>query len=151
MSGKRAISTTSRRELSSSFFFHLQGKVPKEIHAILTETLACFLPGRAKDLSAPLYVRMSISDELWLRLDTLHSHHHVKVTWQEVRHMHGRTQGGQLVKATDSLCGWCSYPVRRWISHIEVPYYYWNWIFINLQENSGRGYGPIIIQTAGWW
>ena len=33
----------------------LQDKVPKEIHAILTETLACFLPGRAKDLSAPLY------------------------------------------------------------------------------------------------
>jgi len=54
MSGTRAISTTSRRELSSSFLF-LQGKVPKEIHAILTETLACFLPGRAKDLSPPLY------------------------------------------------------------------------------------------------
>jgi len=53
MSGTRAISTTSRRELSSSFFF-LQGKAPKEIHAILTETLACFLPRRAKDLSAPL-------------------------------------------------------------------------------------------------
>ena len=34
-------------------FFFLQGKAPKEIHAILTETLACFLPGRAKDLSAP--------------------------------------------------------------------------------------------------
>ena len=34
----------------------LQGKAPKEIHAILTETLACFLPGRAKDLSAPLYI-----------------------------------------------------------------------------------------------
>ena len=50
----RAISTTSRRELSSSFFY-LQGKAPKEIHAILTETLACFLPGRAKDLTAPLY------------------------------------------------------------------------------------------------
>ena len=31
----------------------LQGKAPKEIHAILTETLASFLPGRAKDLSAP--------------------------------------------------------------------------------------------------
>jgi len=30
--------------------------VPKEIHAILTETLACFLPGRAKDLSALLYI-----------------------------------------------------------------------------------------------
>jgi len=26
-----------------------------EIHAILRETLACFLPGRAKDLSAALY------------------------------------------------------------------------------------------------
>jgi len=33
----------------------LQGKAPKEIHAILTETLACFLPDGAKDLSAPLY------------------------------------------------------------------------------------------------
>ena len=38
------------------FFFFLQGKAPREIHAILTETLACFLPGRAKDLSAPLYI-----------------------------------------------------------------------------------------------
>jgi len=35
------------------FFSPLQGKAPKEIHAILTETLACFLPGRAKNLSAP--------------------------------------------------------------------------------------------------
>jgi len=34
--------------------FFLQGKAPKEIHAILTETLACFLPGRAKDLSESL-------------------------------------------------------------------------------------------------
>ena len=55
MSRTRANSTISRRELSSSLF--LQGKAPKEIHAILTETLACFLPGRAKDLSAPLYKR----------------------------------------------------------------------------------------------
>jgi len=36
-------------------FFFFQGKALKEIHVILTETLACFLPGRAKDLSAPLY------------------------------------------------------------------------------------------------
>ena len=36
---RRAISTTWRRELSSSFFFCLQGKAPKEIHAILAETL----------------------------------------------------------------------------------------------------------------
>jgi len=35
--------------------FCLQGKAPKEIHAILTETFTCFLPGRAKNLSAPLY------------------------------------------------------------------------------------------------
>jgi len=38
-------------------FFFLQGKAPKEIHAILTETLACLLPGRTKDLSAPLYTQ----------------------------------------------------------------------------------------------
>ena len=36
-------------------FFFLQVKAPKEIHAIPTETLACFLSGRVKDLSAPLY------------------------------------------------------------------------------------------------
>jgi len=54
MSGTRVISTTSRRELTSSSFLFLKGKAPKEIHAILTETLACFLPGRTKDLSAPL-------------------------------------------------------------------------------------------------
>jgi len=36
-------------------FFFLQGKALNEIHAILTETLASFLPGWAKDLSAPLY------------------------------------------------------------------------------------------------
>jgi len=30
-------------------FVYLQGKAPKEIHAILTETLACFFLGRAKD------------------------------------------------------------------------------------------------------
>jgi len=67
MSGTRAISTTSRRELSSSFFFPLQGKAPKVIHAILTETLACFLPGRAKDLSAPLYNRIAATGFVVLR------------------------------------------------------------------------------------
>jgi hypothetical protein len=40
-------------------FFFLHGKAQKEIHAILTEILACFLPGRAKDFSAPLYIQMS--------------------------------------------------------------------------------------------
>ena len=38
----RAISTTPKRELSN--FFFLQGKAPKEIHAILTETLAEHAP-----------------------------------------------------------------------------------------------------------
>ena len=36
--------------------FFLQGKAPKEIQAILTETLSFFFAGRAKDLSAPLYL-----------------------------------------------------------------------------------------------
>jgi len=40
---------------ASCQIFSLQGKAPKEIQAILAETLACFLPGWAKDLSAPLY------------------------------------------------------------------------------------------------
>ena len=39
-------------------FLFLQGKTPKEIDAILTETLDCFHPGRAKDLSAPLFIVM---------------------------------------------------------------------------------------------
>ena len=55
MSGTRAISTTSRRELSSSFFSPPQGKASKEIRAILTEKSACLLPSRAKDLTAALY------------------------------------------------------------------------------------------------
>jgi len=54
MSGTREISTTSRRKPSSSPPYPLQGKAPKEIQAVLTDKLACFLPGRAKDLSVPL-------------------------------------------------------------------------------------------------
>jgi len=42
------------RDASCYQEFFLEGKVPKEIHAILTESLDCFLPGRAKDLSTPL-------------------------------------------------------------------------------------------------
>ena len=37
-------------------FLSLQDKAPKEIHAILPETLACFLPARANDLSASLHI-----------------------------------------------------------------------------------------------
>ena len=49
----RDINNIETRAVIKLFF--LQRKAPKEIHAILTETLACFLPARAKDLSAPLY------------------------------------------------------------------------------------------------
>jgi len=35
-------------------FIFLKGKAPKEIHAILTEKLTGFLPGRDKDLSPHL-------------------------------------------------------------------------------------------------
>ena len=43
----RAISATSRRKLSSSSPPHPQGKAPKEIHAILTETLGEHAPAYA--------------------------------------------------------------------------------------------------------
>ena len=39
-------------------FVFLQGKAPKEIHSILSEILACFLPGRTEDLSAPQYFQL---------------------------------------------------------------------------------------------
>ena len=44
-------------------FFFLQSKAPKEIHAIMTETLACFIPGQANDLSALLYFILGIDSE----------------------------------------------------------------------------------------
>jgi len=49
MPATRAISTTSRRELSSSFFFlsFLQGKAPKKIHAFLKETSGEHAPSYA--------------------------------------------------------------------------------------------------------
>jgi len=73
MSGTCAISTTSRRELSSSFV-PLQGKAPKGIHAILTEALACSLPGRAKDLSATVYNFRSRADSVeYLFLNSIFS------------------------------------------------------------------------------
>jgi len=39
-------------------FVFLQDKAPKEIHAILTEALACFLPSHAKELSSPSFVTL---------------------------------------------------------------------------------------------
>jgi len=54
----------------------LQGKAPKEIHAILTETLACFLADRAKDLSGPPYIHVTS-----LALVPLQCHHTLQ--WNE--------------------------------------------------------------------
>ena len=42
------------RDASYNQVLPLQGKALKEIHAILTETLVCFLHGRAKDFSTPV-------------------------------------------------------------------------------------------------
>ena len=52
MSGTRAISTTSRRELSSSFFPARQSAEGNLRHS--DRNINLFLPGRAKDLSTPL-------------------------------------------------------------------------------------------------
>jgi hypothetical protein len=54
MSGTRDFNNIETGAVIKLFF--LQGKAPKEIHIILTEIFACFLPGRAKDLSALLYL-----------------------------------------------------------------------------------------------
>jgi len=54
MSGGNArdFNNMEKRAVIKSFFPARQG-AEKEIHATLTETLTCFVPGRAKDLSAP--------------------------------------------------------------------------------------------------
>jgi len=46
------------------FLFSSQSKAPNEIHAILTEKLSCFLPVRAKDLSAHLVVCQKFRETL---------------------------------------------------------------------------------------
>jgi len=48
-------------------FFFLQSKAPKEIHAILKETLVCFLPGRAKD-----YIRTSVISAVFYIFHSAH-------------------------------------------------------------------------------
>jgi len=62
MTGRRAISTTSRRELSSSFFPARQGTEGNSRHS---DRLACFLPARAKDLSAPLLLSSYVGGTEW--------------------------------------------------------------------------------------
>ena len=63
----RDFNNIETRAVIKFLFFPLQGKAPKEIQAILTETLACFLRGRAKDFSAPLYVQSVRCHKLELR------------------------------------------------------------------------------------
>ena len=57
MSGTRAISTTSRRELSAFFFYFPLGQGAEENSRHSDGNISFFLPGRAKDLSAPLYTK----------------------------------------------------------------------------------------------
>ena len=52
VSDARDFNNTETQDVIKYFSAPLKGKAPKEIHAILTETLVFFLPGRAKDLSA---------------------------------------------------------------------------------------------------
>jgi len=59
MSGTRAIFNKIETRAVIKFLL-LEGKEPKEIHAILTEILTCFFPGRAKDLLAPLYISEAV-------------------------------------------------------------------------------------------
>ena len=67
----RDFNNIETRAVIKSFFF-LQGKAPKDIHAILTETLPCPLPGRAKDLSAPLVTWKDDLNHQCLRFYTLY-------------------------------------------------------------------------------
>ena len=57
-------------------FLFLQGKAPKEINSILTETLDCFLTGRANDLSAPLYKKYNLQQTT---LFASQMTHHVRI------------------------------------------------------------------------
>jgi len=65
MSGSRAISTTSRRELSSSFFFLARQGAEGNYHH--SDRNFFSLPGQAKYLSAPLYLCSisTFSNILW--------------------------------------------------------------------------------------
>ena len=59
----RDFNNIETRAVIKYFFFPLQGKAPKEVYAILTETLACFLPGRPKDLTDSLTLRQCLPTE----------------------------------------------------------------------------------------
>ena len=54
------------------FFFFLQGKAPKEIHAILTETLACFLLAGLRTYQHPCDVYSG--QQLWLGSPVSHAY-----------------------------------------------------------------------------
>jgi len=50
MSGTRDFNNIETRAVIKFFFVFLQDKASKDIHTIVTETLACFLPGRANEM-----------------------------------------------------------------------------------------------------
>jgi len=69
----RDFNNIETRAVIKLFFFFLQGKAPKEIREILTELLACFLPGRAKDLPAPLYKSVHVLNSTITVIDKLNT------------------------------------------------------------------------------
>ena len=83
MSGTRAISAAIKSSLPPP----LHGKAPKEIYAILTEILACFLPGRAKDLSVSLY--NDLARESWKEIIVLRGIFAQKCPTRWYRHISG--------------------------------------------------------------
>ena len=50
--------------------FSLHAKAPKEVYTILRETLACFLPDRAKEISAPRYTGRLVVPDVSIELST---------------------------------------------------------------------------------
>ena len=93
-------------------FFFLQGKAPDEIHAIPTETLACFLPGRAKDLSAPLVPSLTF-DMRWVPIITLK----VRNTWEGTSTSdYNNTKWGNEIM-WDGNC-WIAATVNRLVWHM---------------------------------
>ena len=69
----------------------VQSKAPKEIHIILAETLACFLPGRAKGLLAPLYSLHFKCHDIPTFHDIISEHHHKDSTHYVTSHSVGFT------------------------------------------------------------
>ena len=70
----RDFNNIETRAVIKVFFPSRQGAEGNSRHS--DETLACFFPGRAKDLSAPLYIYFRTLSHLFLLLRSSNSPHH---------------------------------------------------------------------------